>query len=714
MPTFVLSNKGCKISGTLNSFESIWPPSFSTGEMYGGDAKKITQALDAFSGEWKQLGLQELDLEGLRSVVSEEAWAGLSTASQQELQALLRETGTESTPDDDEFLIRDMLSGSSAPFRFENPIDTLHHRMHALDLNDTAGHSSSTFVGKIEEEQRDYLQHAESCSQRIERQMQIRCRELAEALSVSLREVPAPHSADACKKNGTVLRELRVRDAHTRGATLRVADADMSFEAAVLAQSLECGNNCDFVRPLLNPRTSIVGKQADPSQGFRAEYADSVHSRSFFVQIKEALVNLGPLPLALLVGKLQEQRQRIAPHVPVNPSWISPFDEERSRALSALPHHVPSDRIFNQVGLTEFGDKIKTMLVFLSMQHTLLLPPKMYSDGAEPVVEAALATFDPADNVWKWTGPTSEKVNGMLCIMESIFDVPKFNGEKPVLISKFVHDELARLAEVKALEAAAAKIDDDADMDSESAIGEACGGAKRKLSSLDPENPLDLARGMSGSSERSSGTPTSGENEGKQSGKGKKRHSGPSKLIRPDDPTIDQSRVKQLKNSHSSTIPITSEEMKEAHNLLEKERYLCADIPFVFKDCEGKDTTVGPATKNKKHTNPNGTIKIAREHALLLSGRPITVTILSLVRDAAARLPSSVGNRADIVSLIKDSIYIVFDKDKDDGKLQQAVSGALDRLRFEKDPCVCYEHENRLWRYLHRERPADEEAFKIS
>jgi hypothetical protein len=45
-----------------------------------------------------------------------------------------------------------------------------------------------------------------------------------------------------------------------------------------------------------------------------------------------------------------------------------------------------------------------------------------------------------------------------------------------------------------------------------------------------------------------------------------------------------------------------------------------------------------------KETNLNK----AREHSLLVSNRPPFVTILTLVRDAAARLPNGEGTRAEV------------------------------------------------------------------
>ncbi|XP_020209963.1 nuclear factor related to kappa-B-binding protein-like, partial [Cajanus cajan] len=38
------------------------------------------------------------------------------------------------------------------------------------------------------------------------------------------------------------------------------------------------------------------------------------------------------------------------------------------------------------------------------------------------------------------------------------------------------------------------------------------------------------------------------------------------------------------------------------------------------------------------------------------------------------------------------------------------VSGALDRLHYERDPCVQFDGERKLWVYLHRER--EEEDFE--
>lgn len=93
---------------------------------------------------------------------------------------------------------------------------------------------------------------------------------------------------------------------------------------------------------------------------------------------------------------------------------------------------------------------------------------------------------------------------------------------------------------------------------------------------------------------------------------------------------------------------------------------------------------------------------------MLKKDRPAHVTILCLVRDAAARLPGSTGTRADVCSLIRDSQYIV--EEVSDAQVNQVVSGALDRLHYERDPCVQFDNEKKLWVYLHRDR--EEEDFE--
>lgn len=96
---------------------------------------------------------------------------------------------------------------------------------------------------------------------------------------------------------------------------------------------------------------------------------------------------------------------------------------------------------------------------------------------------------------------------------------------------------------------------------------------------------------------------------------------------------------------------------------------------------------------------------------MLVPDRPNFVTILALVRDATARLPNGEGTRADICTLLKDSQYIKELPDTEnekEGSLHSVVSGALDRLHYEADPCVRYYPKRKEWLYLHRARSESE------
>ena len=84
--------------------------------------------------------------------------------------------------------------------------------------------------------------------------------------------------------------------------------------------------------------------------------------------------------------------------------------------------------------------------------------------------------------------------------------------------------------------------------------------------------------------------------------------------------------------------------------------------------------------------------------------RPASVTILALVRDAAARLPGGEGSRTDVCELLKESAFLT--PGVNDAQISTVASGALDRLQSETDPCVRYDTERKLWIYLHGQRTA--------
>lgn len=44
-------------------------------------------------------------------------------------------------------------------------------------------------------------------------------------------------------------------------------------------------------------------------------------------------------------------------------------------------------------------------------------------------------------------------------------------------------------------------------------------------------------------------------------------------------------------------------------------------------------------------------------------------------------------------------------------QIHTVVSGALDRLHYEKDPCVKYDVNRKMWIYLHRNRTEEEYGY---
>ncbi|KFM58694.1 Nuclear factor related to kappa-B-binding protein, partial [Stegodyphus mimosarum] len=149
------------------------------------------------------------------------------------------------------------------------------------------------------------------------------------------------------------------------------------------------------------------------------------------------------------------------------------------------------------------------------------------------------------------------------------------------------------------------------------------------------------------------------------------------------------------------TVRPTAEEEKQVYREQECIRYQNPHKAFTFK-VHGYEAVVGPV---KGVYGKESGINKAREHSLLTSDRPPFVTILSLVRDSAARLPNGEGTRADICELLKDSQYLAPASDQ---QIHTVVSGALDRLHYEKDPCVKYDVNRKLWIYLHRHRTEEE------
>ncbi|XP_050231024.1 uncharacterized protein LOC126680030 [Mercurialis annua] len=166
----------------------------------------------------------------------------------------------------------------------------------------------------------------------------------------------------------------------------------------------------------------------------------------------------------------------------------------------------------------------------------------------------------------------------------------------------------------------------------------------------------------------------------------------------------EKERFKDLRAQKSlNTISPSSEEVRDYFRKEEVLRYSIPDRAFLYTAADGKKSIVAPLRRGGGKPTSK-----ARDHFMLKRDRPPHVTILCLVRDAASRLPGSIGTRADVCTLIRDSQYIV--EDVSDAQVNQVVSGALDRLHYERDPCVQFDGERKLWVYLHRER--EEEDFE--
>nr|XP_046266835.1 nuclear factor related to kappa-B-binding protein [Scatophagus argus] len=147
--------------------------------------------------------------------------------------------------------------------------------------------------------------------------------------------------------------------------------------------------------------------------------------------------------------------------------------------------------------------------------------------------------------------------------------------------------------------------------------------------------------------------------------------------------------------------PSTGDE-RQVFQIQEQQRYNQPHKAFTYR-MHGFESVVGPV---KGVFDKEMSLNKAREHTLLRSDRPPYVTILSLVRDAAARLPNGEGTRAEICELLKDSQFLA--PDVTSAQVNTVVSGALDRLHYEKDPCVKYDIGRKLWIYLHRSRSQEE------
>eukprot|EP00656_Telonema_subtile_P057585 TRINITY_DN9503_c0_g1_i1.p1 TRINITY_DN9503_c0_g1~~TRINITY_DN9503_c0_g1_i1.p1 ORF type:complete len:507 (+),score=93.69 TRINITY_DN9503_c0_g1_i1:100-1620(+) len=140
---------------------------------------------------------------------------------------------------------------------------------------------------------------------------------------------------------------------------------------------------------------------------------------------------------------------------------------------------------------------------------------------------------------------------------------------------------------------------------------------------------------------------------------------------------------------------VTNEEAIREFHKQEYQRFSNPYRPYRYIDVvSGKTTVVAPLRKTS-HGSTKG-----RDHSVLTSERPTHVTVLALVRDAAARLPNGQGTRQDICEILRSSQYI-FDGVAD-MQLSQVVTNALDRLLAQHmDPCIEYDDQRKKYVYKH-------------
>ena len=153
------------------------------------------------------------------------------------------------------------------------------------------------------------------------------------------------------------------------------------------------------------------------------------------------------------------------------------------------------------------------------------------------------------------------------------------------------------------------------------------------------------------------------------------------------------------------TLPPGSAEQLATFRTEEERRYAAPERAFTYTLRDGSTSCVAPLRDGSKKGGGK-----ARDHFLLVPERPNAATLLSLVRDAAARLPGGEGSRTDVCELLKESAYVT--DGVNDAQISAVASGTLDRLHQEADPCVRYDAERKLWIYLHGAR--SEASFDVA
>jgi len=101
------------------------------------------------------------------------------------------------------------------------------------------------------------------------------------------------------------------------------------------------------------------------------------------------------------------------------------------------------------------------------------------------------------------------------------------------------------------------------------------------------------------------------------------------------------------------TIKPRSEDYIERFRRQEEERYKNPGKAWRYETIDGKYTAVAPVLRKRGQLATK-----AKEHIVLKPDRPGMVNVISIVRDAIARLPDGVGTRMDVADCAKDSQYL--------------------------------------------------------
>lgn len=129
-------------------------------------------------------------------------------------------------------------------------------------------------------------------------------------------------------------------------------------------------------------------------------------------------------------------------------------------------------------------------------------------------------------------------------------------------------------------------------------------------------------------------------------------------------------------------------------------RYSKPHNAFIFV-CDWGTASVAPLKKIRFSPGVQAT-----SHPLLRDDRPNHVTLVSLVRDAASRLPHGCGTRAAICNLLLESQFI--GEDVTFEQANKSMSKALDRLRIDVDQPIKFDNTRKQWVYLHLHKSVEE------